>query len=141
MVISDKSGINISETIRNILSPDVSGESSQSGTQFQGRPSEVWSQWQNQHHSQPTGEQHTHPNPSQTEVFQVTADIRSMSVSPSAAGHWENVCLCVCRTCCPYLEIQPREQPTTILRTLLTLGCFLPSLSNVHISPFLSELK
>uniref|UniRef100_A0A674MAK3 Aryl hydrocarbon receptor nuclear translocator 2 n=2 Tax=Tetraodontidae TaxID=31031 RepID=A0A674MAK3_TAKRU len=42
----------------------------QSGTQFQGRPSEVWSQWQNQHHSQPTGEQHTHPNPSQTEVFQ-----------------------------------------------------------------------
>uniref|UniRef100_A0A674MM98 Aryl hydrocarbon receptor nuclear translocator 2 n=1 Tax=Takifugu rubripes TaxID=31033 RepID=A0A674MM98_TAKRU len=41
-----------------------------SGTQFQGRPSEVWSQWQNQHHSQPTGEQHTHPNPSQTEVFQ-----------------------------------------------------------------------
>lgn len=52
-------------------SADVSGESSQSGTQFQGRPSEVWSQWQNQHHSQPTGEQHTHPNPSQTEVFQV----------------------------------------------------------------------
>lgn len=54
------------------VSPDVSGESSQSGAQFQGRPSEVWSQWQNQHHSQPAGEQHTHPNPSQTEVFQVT---------------------------------------------------------------------
>uniref|UniRef100_A0A674MZZ8 Aryl hydrocarbon receptor nuclear translocator 2 n=1 Tax=Takifugu rubripes TaxID=31033 RepID=A0A674MZZ8_TAKRU len=53
-----------------LMSADVSGESSQSGTQFQGRPSEVWSQWQNQHHSQPTGEQHTHPNPSQTEVFQ-----------------------------------------------------------------------
>uniref|UniRef100_A0A4W6D4M2 Aryl hydrocarbon receptor nuclear translocator 2 n=1 Tax=Lates calcarifer TaxID=8187 RepID=A0A4W6D4M2_LATCA len=51
---------------------DVSGESSQSGAQFQGRPSEVWSQWQNQHHSQQAGEQHTHPNPSQTEVFQVT---------------------------------------------------------------------
>lgn len=49
----------------------MSGESSQSGAQFQGRPSEVWSQWQNQHHSQQTGEQHTHPNPSQTEVFQV----------------------------------------------------------------------
>eukprot|EP00064_Thunnus_orientalis_P002551 superscaffoldBa00000191_g2558 len=51
---------------------DVSGESSQSGAQFQGRPSEVWSQWQNQHHSQQAGEQHTHPNPSQTEVFQLT---------------------------------------------------------------------
>lgn len=50
---------------------DVSGEGSQSGAQFQGRPSEVWSQWQNQHHSQPAGEQHTHPNPNQTEVFQV----------------------------------------------------------------------
>ena len=49
--------------------------------------------------------------------------------------------LCVCRTCYPYLEIQPREQPTTILRTLLTWGCFHPSLSNVHISPFLSKLK
>uniref|UniRef100_A0A665TIW3 Aryl hydrocarbon receptor nuclear translocator 2 n=1 Tax=Echeneis naucrates TaxID=173247 RepID=A0A665TIW3_ECHNA len=45
-------------------------ESSQSGGQFQGRPSEVWSQWQNQHHPQQAGEQHTHPNPSQTEVFQ-----------------------------------------------------------------------
>lgn len=73
------------------MSPDVSGESSQSGTQFQGRPSEVWSQWQNQHHSQPTGEQHTHPNPSQTEVFQVTVDIRSISMSLSAACHWKNV--------------------------------------------------
>lgn len=51
--------------------PDVSGEGGQSGGQFQGRPSEVWSQWQNQHHSQQSGEQHSHANPSQTEVFQV----------------------------------------------------------------------
>eukprot|EP00063_Salmo_salar_P056965 XP_014031800.1 PREDICTED: aryl hydrocarbon receptor nuclear translocator 2-like [Salmo salar] len=50
---------------------DVSGEGSQSGGQFQGRPSEVWSQWQNQHHGQQGGEPHSHPNPSQTEVFQV----------------------------------------------------------------------
>uniref|UniRef100_A0A3Q2WTZ4 Aryl-hydrocarbon receptor nuclear translocator 2 n=1 Tax=Haplochromis burtoni TaxID=8153 RepID=A0A3Q2WTZ4_HAPBU len=59
---------------------DVSGESSQSGAQFQGRPSEVWSQWQNQHHSQQTGEQHTHPNPSQTEVFQ---DMLPMAGDPT----------------------------------------------------------
>uniref|UniRef100_A0A674MAE5 Aryl hydrocarbon receptor nuclear translocator 2 n=1 Tax=Takifugu rubripes TaxID=31033 RepID=A0A674MAE5_TAKRU len=59
-----------SNTYSGLTNRNVSGESSQSGTQFQGRPSEVWSQWQNQHHSQPTGEQHTHPNPSQTEVFQ-----------------------------------------------------------------------
>lgn len=78
-----------------MVSSDVSGESSQSGTQFQGRPSEVWSQWQNQHHSQPTGEQHTHPNPSQTEVFQVTADIPSVSVSLSPAWHWNRFPLCV----------------------------------------------
>uniref|UniRef100_A0A672P5M2 Aryl hydrocarbon receptor nuclear translocator 2-like n=1 Tax=Sinocyclocheilus grahami TaxID=75366 RepID=A0A672P5M2_SINGR len=51
---------------------DVSGESSQSGGQFQGRPSEVWSQWQSQHHSQQGGDPHPHPHPqsSQTEVFQ-----------------------------------------------------------------------
>lgn len=73
------------EILLSIIVSDVSGESSQSGTQFQGRPSEVWSQWQNQHHSQPTGEQHTHPNPSQTEVFQVTVDNQSMSMSLSAA--------------------------------------------------------
>nr|XP_057934294.1 aryl hydrocarbon receptor nuclear translocator 2 isoform X1 [Doryrhamphus excisus] len=59
---------------------DVSGESSQTGAQFQGRPSEVWSQWQNQHHSQQAGEQHTHPNPSQTEVFQ---DMLPMAGDPT----------------------------------------------------------
>uniref|UniRef100_A0A7N8YMJ9 Aryl hydrocarbon receptor nuclear translocator 2 n=1 Tax=Mastacembelus armatus TaxID=205130 RepID=A0A7N8YMJ9_9TELE len=59
---------------------DVSGESSQSGAQFPGRPSEVWSQWQNQHHSQQAGEQHTHPNPSQTEVFQ---DMLPMAGDPT----------------------------------------------------------
>ncbi|KAI3377195.1 hypothetical protein L3Q82_009107 [Scortum barcoo] len=59
---------------------DVSGESSQSGAQFQGRPSEVWSQWQNQHHSQQAGEQHTHTNPSQTEVFQ---DMLPMAGDPT----------------------------------------------------------
>ncbi|XP_054626157.1 aryl hydrocarbon receptor nuclear translocator 2 isoform X1 [Dunckerocampus dactyliophorus] len=59
---------------------DVSGESSQTGAQFQGRPSEVWSQWQNQHHSQQPGEQHTHPNPSQTEVFQ---DMLPMAGDPT----------------------------------------------------------
>uniref|UniRef100_A0A671KPL8 Aryl hydrocarbon receptor nuclear translocator 2 n=1 Tax=Sinocyclocheilus anshuiensis TaxID=1608454 RepID=A0A671KPL8_9TELE len=46
------------------------GESSQSGGQFQGRPSEVWSQWQSQHHSQQGGDPHPHPQSSQTEVFQ-----------------------------------------------------------------------
>ncbi|KAM8894266.1 aryl hydrocarbon receptor nuclear translocator 2 isoform 1-T1 [Spinachia spinachia] len=59
---------------------DVSGEGSQSGAQFQGRPSEVWSQWQNQHHSQQASEQHTHPNSSQTEVFQ---DMLPMAGDPS----------------------------------------------------------
>ncbi|XP_068506605.1 aryl hydrocarbon receptor nuclear translocator 2 isoform X10 [Syngnathus scovelli] len=59
---------------------DVSGESNQSGGQFQGRPSEVWSQWQNQHHSQQAGEQHTHPNASQTEVFQ---DMLPMAGDPT----------------------------------------------------------
>uniref|UniRef100_A0A7N9AVH5 Aryl hydrocarbon receptor nuclear translocator 2 n=1 Tax=Mastacembelus armatus TaxID=205130 RepID=A0A7N9AVH5_9TELE len=56
------------------------GKSSQSGAQFPGRPSEVWSQWQNQHHSQQAGEQHTHPNPSQTEVFQ---DMLPMAGDPT----------------------------------------------------------
>ncbi|KAM6981015.1 aryl hydrocarbon receptor nuclear translocator 2 isoform 2-T2 [Aplochiton taeniatus] len=59
---------------------DVSGESSQSGGQFQGRPSEVWSQWQNQHHAQQPGEQHAHSNPSQTEVFQ---DMLPMAGDPT----------------------------------------------------------
>ncbi|XP_008403233.1 aryl hydrocarbon receptor nuclear translocator 2 isoform X2 [Poecilia reticulata] len=59
---------------------DVSGEGGQSGGQFQGRPSEVWSQWQNQHHSQQSGEQHSHANPSQTEVFQ---DMLPMAGDPT----------------------------------------------------------
>uniref|UniRef100_A0A3Q2G9U9 Aryl hydrocarbon receptor nuclear translocator 2 n=1 Tax=Cyprinodon variegatus TaxID=28743 RepID=A0A3Q2G9U9_CYPVA len=59
---------------------DVPGEGSQSGGQFQGRPSEVWSQWQNQHHSQQSGEQHAHANPSQTEVFQ---DMLPMAGDPT----------------------------------------------------------
>lgn len=46
-------------------------ESGQSSGQFQGRPSEVWSQWQSQHHGQQSGEQHSHQQPGQTEVFQV----------------------------------------------------------------------
>ncbi|MGH0175303.1 UNVERIFIED_CONTAM: hypothetical protein FKN15_070004 [Acipenser sinensis] len=45
-------------------------EGGQSGGQFQGRPSEVWSQWQSQHHNQQGSEQHAHQQPSQTEVFQ-----------------------------------------------------------------------
>uniref|UniRef100_A0A8C9T6U0 Aryl hydrocarbon receptor nuclear translocator 2 n=1 Tax=Scleropages formosus TaxID=113540 RepID=A0A8C9T6U0_SCLFO len=49
----------------------VSGKSSsQDGTQFPGRTSEVWSQWQGQHHDQQGGGQHTHPQPSQAEDFQ-----------------------------------------------------------------------
>ncbi|XP_026106487.1 aryl hydrocarbon receptor nuclear translocator 2-like [Carassius auratus] len=52
---------------------DVSGEGGQSGGQFQGRPSEVWSQWQSQHHSQQGGDQHPHPQSSQSEVFQVNS--------------------------------------------------------------------
>ncbi|RLW03641.1 hypothetical protein DV515_00006399 [Chloebia gouldiae] len=45
-------------------------EGGQSSGQFQGRPSEVWSQWQSQHHNQQSGDQHSHPQPNQTEVFQ-----------------------------------------------------------------------
>uniref|UniRef100_A0AAQ5XCT3 Aryl hydrocarbon receptor nuclear translocator 2 n=1 Tax=Amphiprion ocellaris TaxID=80972 RepID=A0AAQ5XCT3_AMPOC len=71
---------NVSVFVNDCMFPDVSGESSQSGAQFQGRPSEVWSQWQNQHHSQQAGEQHTHPNPSQTEVFQ---DMLPMAGDPT----------------------------------------------------------
>ncbi|XP_062819495.1 aryl hydrocarbon receptor nuclear translocator 2 isoform X1 [Anolis carolinensis] len=48
----------------------LSAESSQSSGQFQGRPSEVWSQWQSQHHNQQNSEQHPHQQTSQTEVFQ-----------------------------------------------------------------------
>ncbi|KAM9092121.1 aryl hydrocarbon receptor nuclear translocator 2 isoform 4-T4 [Megaptera novaeangliae] len=46
-------------------------ESGQGSGQFQGRPSEVWSQWQSQHHGQQSGEPHPHQQPGQTEVFQV----------------------------------------------------------------------
>ncbi|RVE74999.1 hypothetical protein OJAV_G00027680 [Oryzias javanicus] len=67
---------------------DVSGDSSQSGGQFQGRPSEVWSQWQNQHHSQPAGEQHSHTNPSQTEVFQ---DMLPMAGDPTQGAANYNI--------------------------------------------------
>lgn len=56
-----------------VLSPGLSAESGQSSGQFQGRPSEVWSQWQSQHHGQQSGEQHAHQQPGQTEVFQVNA--------------------------------------------------------------------
>ncbi|GAA6104419.1 aryl hydrocarbon receptor nuclear translocator 2 isoform X1 [Tachysurus ichikawai] len=59
---------------------DVAGEGSQSGAQFPGRPSEVWSQWQSQHHSQQSGEQHTHTQPSQSEVFQ---DMLPMTGDPT----------------------------------------------------------
>ncbi|KPP70612.1 Aryl hydrocarbon receptor nuclear translocator 2-like [Scleropages formosus] len=55
-------------------------EGSQSGGQFQGRPSEVWSQWQNQHHGQQGSEQHAHAQPSQTEVFQ---DMLPMAGDPT----------------------------------------------------------
>ncbi|XP_023669621.1 aryl hydrocarbon receptor nuclear translocator 2 isoform X2 [Paramormyrops kingsleyae] len=56
------------------------GEGSQSGAQFQGRPSEVWSQWQNQHHGQQGGDQHGHTQPGQTEVFQ---DMLPMAGDPT----------------------------------------------------------
>uniref|UniRef100_A0A8C9TKZ4 Aryl hydrocarbon receptor nuclear translocator 2 n=1 Tax=Scleropages formosus TaxID=113540 RepID=A0A8C9TKZ4_SCLFO len=59
---------------------DVAAEGSQSGGQFQGRPSEVWSQWQNQHHGQQGSEQHAHAQPSQTEVFQ---DMLPMAGDPT----------------------------------------------------------
>ncbi|XP_045437568.1 aryl hydrocarbon receptor nuclear translocator 2 isoform X2 [Pipistrellus kuhlii] len=56
-------------------------EGGQAGGQFQGRPSEVWSQWQSQqHHGQPSGEQHAHPQPGQTEVFQ---DMLPMAGDPA----------------------------------------------------------
>nr|XP_033776463.1 aryl hydrocarbon receptor nuclear translocator 2 isoform X1 [Geotrypetes seraphini] len=55
-------------------------ESGQSGGQFPGRPSEVWSQWQSQHHNQQSSEQHSHQQPAQTEVFQ---DMLPMSGDPT----------------------------------------------------------
>lgn len=50
-------------------------EGGQSSGQFQGRPSEVWSQWQSQHHNQQSSDQHSHPQPNQTEVFQVSSEV------------------------------------------------------------------
>uniref|UniRef100_A0A8C8SU63 Aryl hydrocarbon receptor nuclear translocator 2 n=1 Tax=Pelusios castaneus TaxID=367368 RepID=A0A8C8SU63_9SAUR len=55
-------------------------ESGQSSGQFQGRPSEVWSQWQSQHHNQQSSDQHSHQQPTQTEVFQ---DMLPMSGDPT----------------------------------------------------------
>ncbi|ERE78174.1 aryl hydrocarbon receptor nuclear translocator 2-like protein [Cricetulus griseus] len=57
-------------SIRGRRKPGKSLFGGQSGGQFQGRPSEVWSQWQSQHHGQQSGEQHSHQQPGQTEVFQ-----------------------------------------------------------------------
>ncbi|MEE6503769.1 hypothetical protein FKM82_004939, partial [Ascaphus truei] len=45
-------------------------ETGQGSGQFQGRASEVWSQWQSQHHNQQSSEQHSHQQPGQAEVFQ-----------------------------------------------------------------------
>ncbi|KAE8618172.1 hypothetical protein XENTR_v10009297 [Xenopus tropicalis] len=55
-------------------------ETGQSSSQFQGRASEVWSQWQSQHHNQPSSEQHPHQQPAQAEVFQ---DMLPMSGDPT----------------------------------------------------------
>ncbi|KAJ8249322.1 hypothetical protein GJAV_G00233550 [Gymnothorax javanicus] len=59
---------------------DGPAEGGQGGGQFQSRPSEVWSQWQSQHHSQQGGEQHTHSQANQTEVFQ---DMLPMTGDPT----------------------------------------------------------
>lgn len=40
----------------------------------------------------------------------------------------------VCRTCYPWLEIPPREPPTTTLRTSLTSACSRPFLSSPSLS-------
>ncbi|CAJ0938636.1 unnamed protein product [Ranitomeya imitator] len=55
-------------------------ETGQSGSQFQGRASEVWSQWQSQHHNQQSNDQHSHQQPGQAEVFQ---DMLPMSGDPT----------------------------------------------------------
>ncbi|TRY77614.1 hypothetical protein DNTS_005770, partial [Danionella cerebrum] len=69
---------------------DVSGESSQSAGQFSGRPSEVWSQWQSQHHTQQPGEAHAHSHPasSQSEVFQ---DMLPMAGDPTQGSSNYNI--------------------------------------------------
>lgn len=66
-----------------VPAPGLPAESGQSGGQFQGRPSEVWSQWQSQHHGQQSGEQHAHQPAGQTEVFQVRG--RAPSSLPTSA--------------------------------------------------------
>lgn len=69
-------------------------EGGQSSSQFQGRPSEVWSQWQSQHHNQQSGDQHSHPQPSQTEVFQVRGVQRAQSPSDNfSLLSWRTVAL------------------------------------------------
>ena len=60
----------------------LSAESGQSSGQFPGRPSEVWSQWQSQHHGQQSSEQHAHQQPGQSEVFQVSAAATAFSKVP-----------------------------------------------------------
>ncbi|XP_040270080.1 aryl hydrocarbon receptor nuclear translocator 2 isoform X1 [Bufo bufo] len=55
-------------------------ETGQSSNQFQGRASEVWSQWQSQHHNQQSNDQHSHQQPGQAEVFQ---DMLPMSGDPT----------------------------------------------------------
>ncbi|XP_053573648.1 aryl hydrocarbon receptor nuclear translocator 2 isoform X2 [Bombina bombina] len=55
-------------------------ETGQTSGQFQGRASEVWSQWQSQHHNQQSNEQHSHQQPGQAEVFQ---DMLPMSGDPT----------------------------------------------------------
>ncbi|XP_061100635.1 aryl hydrocarbon receptor nuclear translocator 2 isoform X1 [Conger conger] len=67
---------------------DVAAEGGQSGGQFQGRPSEVWSQWQSQHHGQQGNEQHSHPQSNQTEVFQ---DMLPMAGDPTQGAANYNI--------------------------------------------------
>lgn len=64
----------------------AAADSGQSGGQFPGRPSEVWSQWQSQHHGQQSGEQHSHPQPGQTEVFQVNRGSAAFPASSLILG-------------------------------------------------------
>ncbi|KAJ8393073.1 hypothetical protein AAFF_G00067560 [Aldrovandia affinis] len=64
------------------------GEGGPGAGQFQGRPSEVWSQWQSQHHSQQGGDQHSHPQANQTEVFQ---DMLPMAGDPTQGAANYNI--------------------------------------------------
>lgn len=115
-------------TVTLCVFPDVSGESSQSGAQFQGRPSEVWSQWQNQHHSQQAGEQHTHPNPSQTEVFQVTHMLRhtpavfQSAFQQLAADQCTQICNMSERAVCPQHVPDLGPLPPVSLQDMLPMA-------------------